>query len=156
MIRHFRFLFLAALSPLFLQAVVQAKPVHHYVFFGMDREKIPDAASFFQTHALEGAQVAYSWRQLEPQKDKYDFGLIREDLALLSSKGKKLFVQIQDVSFSPRRVPVPRYLVEETPYAGGADKQYQWDSGESDAPPQPAGWMARRWDPAVRERFHKL
>ena len=38
--------------------------------------------------------------QLEPQKDQYDFSLIREDLGFLKSKGKKLFVQLQDVTFS--------------------------------------------------------
>jgi hypothetical protein len=57
-----------------------AKPVHHYVFFGQDREKLAGASSFLQTKALEGAQVTYSWRQLEPERDAYDFGAIREDL----------------------------------------------------------------------------
>ena len=36
-----------------------AKPLHHYVFFGMDREKIKDAKAFLETEAFEGAQVAY-------------------------------------------------------------------------------------------------
>jgi hypothetical protein len=40
-----------------------AKPARHYVFFGQDREKIKAAASFLETKALEGARVAYSWRQ---------------------------------------------------------------------------------------------
>jgi hypothetical protein len=57
---------------------------------------------------FEGAQLAYSWRKLEPGKDEYDFSLIREDLSFLSSKGKKLFVQIQDVSFSEKWIHVPR------------------------------------------------
>lgn len=48
-------------------ASVSAKRVHHYVFFGQDREKIKEATSFLETKALEGAQVAYSWRQLEPE-----------------------------------------------------------------------------------------
>src|ERR1700716_3616154 len=74
---------------------VSAKPVHHYVFFSQDREKIKEASEFLETKALEGAQVAYSWRQLEPQKDNYDFSAIREDLAFLTSKGKKLFIQLQ-------------------------------------------------------------
>ena len=68
----------------------------------MDREKIKDARSFFETPAFEGAQVAYSWNQLEQGKDGYDFSMIREDLAFLTSKNKKLWVQIQDVSFSER------------------------------------------------------
>ena len=64
-----------------------AKRVHHYVFFGQDRERLKDARSFLDTPAFEGAQVAYSWRQLEQGKDNYDFSLIREDLAFLNAHG---------------------------------------------------------------------
>jgi hypothetical protein len=71
-------------------ASVSSKPIHHYVFFGQDREKIKLVSSFLETRALEGAQVAYSWRQLEKQKDEYDFSAIREDLTFLTSKGKRL------------------------------------------------------------------
>src|SRR2546423_15110026 len=66
-------------------AGVVAKPIHHYVFFSMDREKIKDAKSFLETDAFEGAQVGYSWNQLEQGKDNYDFSMIREDLAFLTS-----------------------------------------------------------------------
>lgn len=136
-------------------AGVSGKSLHHYVFFGMDREKIKDAKSFFETEAFEGAQVAYSWNQLEHGKDEYDFTMIREDLAFLNSKHKKLWVQIQDVSFSERYIFVPRYLRQDPQYNGGADKQYRIkDDDEEHAPV--LGWMARRWDPVVRERFHKL
>ena len=62
---------------------VSAKPVHHYVFFGADREKIKTDSEFLGTETFEGAQVAYSWRQLEPQKDQYDFSAIREDFSFL-------------------------------------------------------------------------
>src|SRR5215207_7880216 len=87
-------------------AAAGAKPVHHYVFFGQDREKIREA-SFLETKALEGAQVKYSWRQLEPERDKYDFSPVREDLAFLTSKGKRLFIQLQDVTFSESNINVP-------------------------------------------------
>jgi len=136
-------------------ASVSAKRVHHFVFFGQDRETIREASSFFDTQALEGAQVTYSWRQLEPGKDEYDFGAIREDLAFLASKGKKLFIQIQDVTFSESRINVPRYLLRDALYNGGADKQYQID-GDDEEHATVEGWMARRWDPAVQERFGKL
>jgi hypothetical protein len=135
--------------------VVAAKPVRHYVFFGQDREKIRAASTFLETKTLEGAQVMYSWRQLEPLKDKYDFRPIREDLAFLDSKGKRLFIQIQDVTFSASRVGVPRYLLEESMYNGGADKQYDIKEGDEEHAAV-AGWAARRWDAAVQERFHKL
>jgi hypothetical protein len=132
-----------------------AKPLHHYVFFGQDREKIEQASSFLDTKALEGAQVAYSWRQLEPARDEYDFSAVRKDLAFLTSKRKRLFIQIQDVTFSDSRINVPRYLLQDPRYNGGADKQYQFKAGHEETA-KAAGWMARRWDPAVQERFHKL
>lgn len=116
----------------------------------MEREKLTAATSFFDTKAFEGAQVTYSWRQLEPQKDKYDFSLIREDLALLSKHDKKLWIQIQDVSFSEKYVHVPKYLLSDPEYHGGIARQYKTatDVGQ--------GWVARRWDPAVQARLHKL
>jgi hypothetical protein len=131
-----------------------ARPVRHYVFVGQDREKIREA-SFLRTRALEGAQVAYTWRRLEPEKDRYDFGAIREDLAFLTSKGKRLFVQLQDVSFSESRINVPLYLLCEGRYNGGADRQYRYEDGDEEHAVVD-GWAARRWDPAVQERFHKL
>ena len=134
---------------------VTAKPLHHFVFFGMDREKIQNTKSFLETKAFEGAQVAYFWRQLEPGKDEYDFSLIREDLELLKSHGKKLWVQIQDVSFSERWVPVPRYLTRDPQYHGGANRQYEIKNDDEEHAVA-AGWAARRWDPAVQDRFHKL
>jgi hypothetical protein len=131
------------------------KPIHHYVFFAQDRDKLAAASTFFETKSLEGAQVAYSWRQLEPQKDVYDFGMIREDLALLTSRGKRLFIQLQDVTFSESRINVPQYLLRDPIYNGGANKQYEF-KGDGHGRPVVAGWAARRWDPAVQERLHKL
>ena len=132
-----------------------AKRVHHYVFFGQDREQLKEARSFLDTPAFEGAQVAYSWRQLEQGKDNYDFSLIREDLAFLNAHGKKLWIQYQDVTFNPNRINVPKYLLDDPKYNGGADKQYQI-KGDDEAQAVHEGWMARRFDPAVQERLHKL
>jgi hypothetical protein len=50
---------------------------------------------------------------------------------------------------------VPRYLLRESQYNGGADKQYHYKAGDEEHAVV-AGWVARRWDPAVQERFHKL
>jgi hypothetical protein len=135
-------------------ATASAKPIHHYVFFGMDRESLPNAKSFLESPAFEGAQIAYSWRQLEPGKDEYDFSSIREDLTLLQAHGKKLWIQFQDVSFNPNRINVPKYLLNDPRYNGGADKQYRIKGDEATAIHE--GWMARRWDAAVQERLYKL
>ena len=131
------------------------KPVHHYVFYSQAREKIRTDSAFLSSATLEGAQVTYTWRQLEPQKDHYDFSLIRADLEFLRSKGKKLFVQLQDVTFSDARINVPRYLVEDSVYHGGVARQYNI-RGDDEATAQPGGWVARRWDPAVQARLHAL
>src|SRR5690348_7003761 len=100
-----------------------AQAPHHYVFFNRDRERITEAA-FLDTKAFEGAQIKYIWKQLEPARGEYDFGDIRHDLEFLKSRGKKLFVQLQDASFDPSIMPVPRYIRTDPQYHGGADPQY--------------------------------
>ena len=127
---------------------------HHYVFFNRDRQRISDAA-FLETKRFEGAQLKYTWRELERAEDSYDFSAIHHDFAFLSSKGKKLFIQLQDASFDPAIVNVPQYLLNDARYNGGADKQYNIrEDDEEKAVPE--GWVARRWDQAVQGRFHKL
>ncbi len=86
---------------------------------------------------------------LEPGRDEYNFGMIREDLAFLASRGKKLFVQFQDVTFNPSRINVPLYLQHDSQYNGGADKQYSIE-GDDEGHATVEGWVARRWDPAVQ------
>jgi len=145
------------LAPFFIWlccAGVSAKPLHHYVFFGMDREKINDKL-FLDTPAFEGAQVSYSWNQLEQGKDNYDFSMIREDLAFLTSHHKKLWIELTEASFSEKYIFVPRYLRQDPQYNGGADRQYRITGDDEEHAPI-LGWVARRWDPAVRERFQKL
>jgi hypothetical protein len=131
-----------------------ASAIQHYVFFDRERERI-HARTFLDTKAFAGAQLKYSWRELEPNKDAYDFSAIRKDLAFLTSKGKKLFLQLQDVTFSPSLLDVPKYLLDEARFHGGADKQYRIH-GEDEVHAEVQGWVARRWDRAVQERFHKL
>jgi len=131
------------------------KPIHHYIFFAQDREKLKTTAALRELSQFEGAQIAYSWRQLEQGKDGYDFSIIREDLEYLRQHGKKLFIQFQDVTFSETYVSVPRYLLNDPIYNGGAARQYKFKTHHEDEA-APAGWMARRWDPAVQLRMHKL
>jgi hypothetical protein len=149
-----RKLFWLSLFILLCCGSVAAKGVHHYVFFNRERARIHESA-FLETQAFEGAQIKYTWRELEPEKDAYDFSAIRQDLAFLTSKGKRLFIQLQDSSFDNSIVNVPRYLLQENQYNGGADKQYNIE-GDDEAHAVAGGWVARRWDVAVQERFHKL
>jgi hypothetical protein len=131
------------------------KPIHHFAWFGGDRENIHTDTLFLNTPALEGAQILYPWRLLERGKGNYEFSAIREDLAFLKSKKKKLWIQLQDVSFSTSRVLVPQYLLNDPAYHGGVAKTYQI-RGDSDSVVKESGWVARRWDPAVQERFAAL
>jgi hypothetical protein len=56
------------------------------------------------------------------------------------------------VSFSDR-VLVPDYLQTDPAYSGGAARKYE---EREDAQVEFDGWVARRWDPAVRERLARL
>jgi hypothetical protein len=118
----------------------------HYIFFAHERERITDTA-FINHPNLAGAQLKYTWRELEPTRDNYDFSNLRADLATLEKHGKKLWIQLQDVSFSEKQV-VPEYLLADTAFHGGVAREYE--DGRF------AGLAARRWDPAVRERFAGL
>lgn len=135
-------------------AQARAGTMQHFVFFGLERERIHEP-SFLEAPRLVGAQLKYTWKELEPEKDRYNTDLVRRDLEFLQSKGKKLFVQLQDISFSTEIVNVPDYLLEDPAYHGGAHIQYEVEDGE-DKRVTAIGWVARRWDPAVLERFSSL
>lgn len=126
----------------------------HYVFFGFDRERILEK-TFLETDAFEGAQLKYSWKELEPAFDRYDFSMILSDLKRLQEAGKRLFIQLQDVSFAMSRVLVPDYLREEERFSGGVAVQYAFEN-DDESKAIPEGWVARRWHPEVQIRFHKL
>lgn len=122
-----------------------------FLFLGGDR-----ASTFqetLQNPCIRGVQIIYSWRQLEPQKGVYDFSKIEEDLNDLNRIDKKLYIQIQDRSFSPDVFPVPDYIRLEKEYHGGVVQQYDFPG---EGKPVTAGWVARTWDPAVRKRFQLL
>ncbi len=121
--------------------------IQHFVYFARDRESIKDHPLL--SHPMfRGAQIMYSWRELEPTKGNYDFSILKEDYEYLNRHHKKLFIQIQDVTFSPRYKAVPDYLL--TPeYDGGVAMQYNDDDS-------PGGWVAKRWNRKVRERFELL
>jgi hypothetical protein len=121
--------------------------IRHFVYFARDRELIHDHP-FLGIQRFAGAQIMYSWKQLEPEKGKYDFSAIREDYEYLRSHGKKLFIQFQDAFFSHRFVGLPDYLLTDE-YDKGAATQYN-DKGEI------TGWVAKRWNPKVQERFAML
>src|SRR5262245_24316279 len=88
---------------------------------------------------IDGAQVVYHWKLLEPTQDHYDFSAIETDLAIAERLHRKLFIQIQDRFFMPEHRNVPRYLLEEPRYGGGLARQAD-QPGEG--LPEGSGWVA--------------
>jgi hypothetical protein len=131
-----------------------AADLQHYVFFNRDHEKIREK-SFLETRALEGAQLKFTWRELEPKKGQYDFSGIQNAAEFLRKNGKRLFVQVQDSSFDVKIINVPEYLLRDPEFHGGANKQFETEEGNEEHA-KPAGWVARRWDPAVQDRLYHL
>jgi hypothetical protein len=129
------------------------KQPRHFIFFSHERERIHEE-DFLENKIIQGAQLKYTWRELEPQEGQYRLGLIQQDLDFLTSKGKKLFIQLQDVSFDTIYKCVPAYIIQDKKYHGGADIQYQTD--DSDNIIRQDGYVARRWDTAVANQFFKL
>lgn len=121
--------------------------INHFVYFARDRELIVDHP-FLIHDMFEGAQIMYSWKEFEPKKGQYDFSKLEEDYKYLKEHGKKLFVQLQDATFNPEYNAVPEYLLT-TEYNGGASLQYNEEG-------KPEGWVAKRWNKKVRDRFTLL
>lgn len=126
---------------------IKKDSIQHFVYFARDRELIKDHPLL--SHSMfKGAQLMYSWRELEPEKGEYDFSVLQQDYDYLKKFKKKLFVTLQDVTFNTRRKAVPDYILT-AEYDGGAVEQYN-DDGSS------GGWVAKRWNKKERERYALL
>ena len=77
---------------------------------------------------------------MEREKDKYNFDAIENDLAFLEKHGKKLFIQLQDVSFDTVYVNVPAYLRADPVYNGGVALQYEYNGEDESEWPQGESW----------------
>jgi hypothetical protein len=129
------------------------KKVENFVYFELDRIRIHDTA-FLNNKSIAGAQLKYMWRELEPSKDHYNLDLIQNDLDFLAANGKKLFIQLQDVTFDTLFKPAPDYLITDKQYHGGVNIKYE--TNDKDEILYPDGYVVRRWDKSVSERFNKL
>ena len=140
--------YLKASEP-YSKATCPVKPdgISNFVYFSRDREAI-QGHPLLTNARFSGAQIMYSWRNLEPSEGQYDFSDIKADVDYLAQHGKKLFIQLQDASFSPEYKPVPNYLLTDK-FDGGVTGQYT-DDGKLE------GWVAKRWNDAVHARFESL
>lgn len=112
-----------------------------------------EATPFLDRPDIVGIQTLYRWKEMEDPQNRYDFSEIRENLAAARSKGKKLWVQIQDRTFYVNSNPVPNYL--HTPlYDNGSVPQCDGTNCEADF--QPSGYAAAQWNKHVRRRFQAL
>ena len=136
------------------QASSTARLPKNFIYFGLDRERIHEE-SFLRSKAVVGAQLKYTWRELEPERDIYELDAIIRDLEFLEGQDKRLFVHLQDVSFEEGIVNVPDYLREDPEFGGGVARQFSFED-EAETNLVAEGWVARRWDPAVRERLISL
>jgi hypothetical protein len=59
---------------------------------------------------FRGIQKTYGWRELEPEKDRYDFSAIRADLAFLAKHNQRLVIQVQTKTFGGGQNYCPAYL----------------------------------------------
>jgi hypothetical protein len=140
-----------AMVALSMPIVATGGDVQNFLFLGQGEAE--QHASLLQRSDIAGVQVVYTWRQLEPQKDRYDFTVIERDLARATTLHKALFIQIQDRFFTKDARRVPDYLLTESPYDGGLVAQFD-NPGEG--LPQAQGWATQQWNPKVRERYQRL
>ena len=112
----------------------------------------PGHYAFVQASALReehlyknfrGIQKAYTWRELEPEKDRYDFSALRSDLAFLGKYDKRLVIQVQTKTFGPGQNDCPDYLAG--PDYGGGVYKTRWGS-----------FNPVIWDERVNRRLNAL
>lgn len=129
------------------------KKIEHFIYFELNRDRIHDTA-FLNNKSIAGAQLKYMWRELELTENQYNLDLIQNDLDFLTSKGKKLFIQLQDVTFDTIFKPAPDYIITDKRYHGGVNIKYE--TNDKDEILYVDGYVVRRWDKSVAERFNKL
>jgi hypothetical protein len=131
-------------------AAIPAEPANYVFAGGSDAEEVADLLA---RPDIDGVQIIYNWRQLEPREGVYDFSKIEHDLAIARARGKKLWLQIQDRFFYPTSRNLPDYILTEPQYDGGLLKQQTF---VAEGAPQGVAWVAKQWNPPLRARFQAL
>jgi hypothetical protein len=114
---------------------------------------LPKLKALLNRPDIQGAQIVYTWKSLEPSRDRYDFSQVETDLKFLKANGRKLFIQIQDRFFRPQDKGVPQYLLLDPEFGGGLTPQLD-NPGEGKR--AGSGWVANQWNPKVRKRYQLL
>ncbi len=128
-------------------------PGHYYLImsFGKDKSWYMDQVyrELKSTPALRGIQVRFLWSEIEKSEGVYDFKVIDQLLAGLSSRGKRLVLQVQTKSFNPDWKLIPDYL-KTTQYEGGQFAFNSYNQSTVD------GYNIKLWNPQVRDRLIAL
>lgn len=143
---------LLSLSAL-IQIVNADKTLQNFLFIGGNSNNLQHYETKIKAKNIDGVQIVYSWKMLEPSKDHYDFSMIKSNLNYLNSQHKKLFIQIQDRFFTPQAKNIPLYLQTESVYHGGIAPQLDVPGMNK---PLVSGWVAMQWNSAVQARYQKL
>jgi len=141
---------------LVLLAALPARAAEPVNFLFLDADDMSDHRDLLARPDIAGGQIIYSWRQLEPAKDRYDFSKLEQDLAVARRLHKKLWVSISDHTFSLKWKGMPDYLARDPDYQGGITFQYSYPGTEAGSNKPPNGEVAMQWIPAVRARYQKL
>ena len=128
-------------------------PGHYYTILNFGRDKAWYMDDVYRelasTPALRGIQVRFLWADIEKTEGVYDFKVIDQLLAGLSSRGKRLVLQVQTKSFNPDWKLVPDYL-KTAKYEGGQFPFSTWGSKVH------KGHNIKLWNPGVRDRLIAL
>ncbi|HBB65986.1 MAG TPA: hypothetical protein DCZ93_01530 [Elusimicrobia bacterium] len=119
----------------------------HYALLGK-KERDPASVEKWLSilpKEFAGIKTGFTWRELEPEKDKYDFSRVEKVLKLCEKYNKHFALQLMERCFSADITPLPDYIYNDSEYHGGAAKKVD-NKGE----------VARLWDRAVIERLNKL
>lgn len=150
------FMVVAGVAATALVATDGARAAAPANFLFLDADDMSDHRDLLARSDIAGGQIIYSWRELEPRKDEYDFSKLERDLAVAQKLHKKLWVSIHDRTFSLKWKAVPDYLLNDPEYQGGSVFQHSYPGTKSDAGKPPNGNVAMQWNPAVRARYQKL
>ncbi|MEM6803634.1 MAG: hypothetical protein AAF696_19675 [Bacteroidota bacterium] len=107
----------------------------HYVAVGPFFEL--SEVKHFEDSSVKGVNKRYFWRSLEPEKGRYNFSFIEEDLDYCSKNNKQFILFLCDRAFW-KKGAMPKYL-----------KELEWKN-------EGGGFSPIRWDPIYLERFIAL
>lgn len=139
-----------AAAPPPVHAQDRAEP-RSFVFAG--GSSVEEVAPLLEAPSIEGVQIIYTWKELEPEQGEYDFSQIERDLADANRLGKKLWIQLQDRFFLPTARHLPDYILTRPEYEGGLAQQIDMPG---EGKPAAAGWTAMQWNEPLRKRFQAL